>query len=338
MSRLINRPATRGFTLLILLLVATALAVLLNIPFFRQVLGFLFLSLVPGFLILTILRLNKLGLTERLVLSVGVSSFFLMAFGLLFNMICLGVGYATPLSTSPLIIYFGVILLTLGIIAYKVNGEAFSFNLSDFKLSTTETAFLVPSFVFPLLSIGGVYLMNATDNNVVLMLLLFLIPGYAILIAVLRRKVPERIFPVIILLTGISLMLMLPLRSSHIVGMDTHDEYYLFQQTSSNLHWAVFENSVLDVCLSISLLPAIYQSFLNMNPEFLFKILYVVIISTLPLVVYIISKKYIGSFYAFFSSLFFLSIINFIWTAYYIRSNMGVLFFALAIMALFTIA
>ncbi|MFC2002754.1 DUF2206 domain-containing protein [Chloroflexota bacterium] len=333
--RLINSATTRGLALLILLLAATVLAVLLNIPILRQLLGFLFLTLVSGFLILTILKLNRLGLTERFVLSVGISLFFLMAFGLLFNAICLRIGYVTPLSTNTLMISFGVILLTLGIIAYKVNREAFSFNLSDFKLSTTETAFLVPPFIFPLLSIGGTYLMNTTNNNVALMLLLFLIPAYAISVAVLRHKVPERILPPIILLTGISLLLMVSLRSGHIIGMDAHYEYYLFQLTSSNSHWEIFENSSLDACLSISLLPTIYQSFLNMNPEFLYKILYVLIISILPLVVYQISKKYIGGFYAFFGSLFFLSTSNFIWTEYYVRSNMGVLFFALAIMVLF---
>jgi len=323
-----------GFIFLILFVGVTSLAVLFNIPVLRQVLSFLFLTLVPGFLIIAILKLNKLALVEKFVLSVGGSLFFLMSSGLLINWIYPALGYTTPLSTNSLIISFSVILLTLCVVAYKTNREAFSFSLSNFQLTTTEKAFLLLPSIFPLLSICGTYLMNATSNNIVLMLLLFLIPAYAILVAVLNRKVTERIFPPAIFLIGISLLLMVSLRSSHIIGMDSHYEYYLFQLTSTNLHWGLFEKTSLDACLSISLLPTIYQSFLSINPEFLFKILYVLIIPILPIVVYIISKRYISGFYAFFASFFFLSLSNFIWTVGFVRSNMGVLFVALAIMVL----
>ena len=71
----------KGFLLFILILLAlTDLAVFLNVPVLRQFLGFVFFSIIPGLLILHILKLNKLGLTRKVVLSVGLSIAFLLFF------------------------------------------------------------------------------------------------------------------------------------------------------------------------------------------------------------------------------------------------------------------
>ena len=61
----------------------TDIVVLLDIPFSRQILGFLFLTILSGVLILQILNLDKLELTEKIVLSIELSVSFLMFFGLL---------------------------------------------------------------------------------------------------------------------------------------------------------------------------------------------------------------------------------------------------------------
>lgn len=334
MAKLVNSAVERKFVLIIVLLVATALTVLLDIPVFRQVLGFVFLTFVPGLLILYTLKLNKLELTEKFVLSVGLSLFFSMFFGLLINWLYFELGYATPLSTNSLVISFSIILFILCIIAYKTNKEAFSFRLFEFKLNTAEKAFLLLPSIFPLLSIYGMHVMNTTNNNRLLMALLFLIPAYVILVAFLNHKIqiPERVYPATIFLMGISVILMLSLRSSYIMGMDAHHEYYLFQLTAANQHWQIFDKSTLDSCLSISLLPAVYQSFMSINSQYLFKIFFSLMFSISPLIVYIISRKYVGGFYAFFAAFFFISVLGFAITPMWARINMAILFFGLAIM------
>ena len=327
--------AKRLFLLIFIFLIITDLAILLDIPILRQLLGFLFFSTIPGLLILRVLKLNRLRLTETIVLSVGLSISFLMFFGLLVDGALFALGYATPLSTTSLIISFSVILVILGIIGYRRNRD-FAFRLPNLRLDIKEKTFLLLPAFFPLLCIFGMHLMNTTDNNIMLMALLFLLPAYTILVAVMHRRVPERAYLPIIFLTSISLVLMIALRSGHIIGMDSHTEYYLFQLTSNGEHWRIFlPGSTLSSCLSISLLPTIYQSLLNMNSEYLFKILYPLLFSISPLVIYVISKKYIGNFYAFLASFFFMSQSYFIHTAETTRTNMAVLFFALAIMVLF---
>jgi uncharacterized membrane protein len=126
------------------------------------------------------------------------------------------------------------------------------------------------------------------------------------------------------------------LRFNHIYGMDAHTEYYLFQTTLDNLHWGIFGHTVLDACLSISLLPTIYQLFLNVNPEYFFNVFYVLLFPLTPLVVFVISRKYVGDFYGFLASIFFISQARFIFAVGGARTNVAIFFFALAMMTLFS--
>lgn len=322
------------FLFLISILIVLDLAILLDIPVLRQLFGFIFLTFVPGFFLLYILKLNKLSVVEKIVLSVGLSITFLMLFGLLVNGSLLAIGYTKPLSTTSLLISFSTVIIILASIAY-VRNKGVTFSFSDFKLTTREKAFLIVPVFFPMLSIVGMHLMNLTDNNVLLMLLLFMIPAYIIFISFYKGEVPEKVYPIAIFQISISLVLLYSLRSNHIIDGDTHLEYFMFLTMFDNLRWSQLGFGNLDACLSITLIPIIYQTFLNIDPEYLFKLLFSSIVSITPLVVYFLSKKYIGSFYAFLASAFFLSQIIFQMAPTYNRTVMAILFFALALWVLF---
>ncbi len=326
--------AKRYFSIILLIILITDLVILLNIPFLRQITGFLFLTLLPGLLILHILKLNKLGFVEKCILSWGVSVSFLMFFGLLINSSLFNLDYKTPLATFPLLISFNIAFIVLAAIGYKVNKGPF-FSLPNLNLNTAEKAFLVIPILFPALSIFGMNVMNTTDNNIILMFLLFLIPIYVIFVCFFNHKFPKRIYPVVIFLISISLLLLLALRSDHLLGDDVHAEYHFFRTTLDNLHWSIAGHSNLDACLAISLLPAIYQSILNISPVFLYKILPSVLCSVFPVIIYVISKKYVGEFYGFLASMYFMSNNTFLWTEYNARAVIAMLFFAFAVMTLF---
>jgi uncharacterized membrane protein len=272
------------FVIIITILLLTDLTILLDIPFLRQIFGFLFLTILPGLLIIKILKSNKIESTEKFVLSVGKK----------------------PLLSIP-----------------------------NLNLTTAEKAFLIVPILFPALSIFGMHVMNTADNNIILMFLLFLIPFYVIFVCVFNHNFSKRLYPVVIFLVGLSLVLLMSLRSNHILGVDVHLEYYFFRTTLNNLHWSAFGYSTLDACLSISLLPTIYQSILNMNTEFLFKILYSLIFSVFPLAIYVLSKRYILDSYAFLVACFSMFQVYFLSVAFNPRTSVAVLFFALAMMTLF---
>jgi len=324
----------KWFGPIIAIIAVTNIAVLWDIPGLRQISSFIFLSFIPGFLFLSILKLDKLELVERIVLSVGLSIAFSMFFGIALNGSLLYAGYHTPLATAPLLISFSTATVIMAAVAYLRN-KGIAFSLPSLGLTTRDKALLIVPALFPLLSIVGMRMMNLSNNNTVLMLLLVMIPAYVIYISFHRHQTSEKVYPLAIFLIGISLLLMYALRSNHIIGSDAHVEYYSFLTIVDNLRWSQLGIDLLDGCLSTSLLPAIYQNFLNINPEYLYKILYSLLFSVSPLVVYLIVRKYVGSFYAFLASFFFMSQSVFLWTPGYARTNIAILFFALVIMTMF---
>lgn len=325
----------RYLILVVLLILAANIAVFLNLPFLRQFLSVILLGLLPGWLLVLLFRLNHLESTAKLVLSVGLSQAFLMFFGWLLNQLSLYFGYSQPLATSFLSIFISLALLMMIFIIYYTNKEGLVFNLGRVNLNTSDKMIIGFSFTFPILSIFGTIFVNLTSNNIFLMGLLFLIAVCTIFVVAFQNKLSKQSYPVIIFMFSISLVLIYALRSNHIIGMDTHHEYYLFQLTSQFRSWHLFEKDNYNFCLSITLLPVIYQSFLNINPEYLFKLLYPLLFSISPLVVYIISKKYVNNLYAFLASFFFFSFYNFATTTMHSRTNTAILFFTLAIMVSF---
>ena len=329
--------AEKWFAFIISVLFLTDLVILLDIPVLRQIFGFLFLIILPGFLILQILKLNKIGFAEKFVLSVGLSIFFLMLFGLLLNNLSLSLDYKQPLATIPLLVSFNFVFVVLAIIGGYKRNKNLIFSRQNLNLSISEKAFLTVPILFPALSILGTHLMKTTDNNIILMFLLFLIPIYVVFVCFFNQKFSKRLYPVVILLISISLLLIFMLRFPHICGHDVHCEYgYFFQTTLDNLHWAIIGHSTLDACLSISLLPTIFQSILNVNAqEYLFKAIYVSICSFTPLAIYILSRKYIGDLYAFLASFFVMSQSTFLAAAGSPRTSLAIFFVALAVMVFF---
>jgi len=80
-----HRPglsATRCLFIIIAFIALTNISILLNVPVLRPVLSFLLLAFLPGLLIIYILRQNRLVLTEKIVLSAGISMAFTIIFGL----------------------------------------------------------------------------------------------------------------------------------------------------------------------------------------------------------------------------------------------------------------
>lgn len=335
MAALISSP--RGKTLLLVLtfIIATATSILFGIPILQQILGFLFLTFMPGLLLIGVLRFNGLGQTEKILLSVGLSISSLILFGLLINSIYPLLGFDRPLSTISFTISFSFILFVLGIIAYLRNSTLSLDRLLHFEITTSEKTYLIIPIFFPLLSILGMYLMNRYDNNIMAVSLLLLITLYAILLTCWHNRVPTRVYPIAVFMISISLLLLLGLRGSHLIGIDTHIEYLIFQNTLQNEQWQISLSLPYEGCLSISIIPTIYQSVLHLDPEYLFKTLYPILFSLTPIVVYVTSRKFIRNEGAFLASLFFMSQTAFLITTELARSNIAILFFSLSIMALF---
>lgn len=318
---------TKQLTLFVLFLILLNISIVFNIYILRQILGFIFLSFIPGFFLIFIIKLNKLRLAEIIVLSIGLSISFDMLLGFLVNTLYPLFGYNTPLSPKSIIITFSLAILFLAYLFFAY------FDLPSLKLRicTSDMIFLFfPIFFLPM-SILGMHLMNNINNNNIIMILLFLIPGYLIIILLFNNYISENLYAFFLLSISISLILLLGLRSNHLIGADIHVEYYIFRQTLFYENWQPFFKTILNSCLSISILPAIFQIFLNIDPEYFFKVFYSIIASFSPLIVYNIARIYLSSPYAFLASFFYISQMGFLNTASNPRTSLGIFFFAISL-------
>lgn len=340
MVRIRDLDAKQYFIILIGIIIMFDLTILLHIPFLRQIIGFLCSTIIPGLLILHILKLSKIEFLKKFVLSVGLSIALLMFTGLLVNSFYPII--LKPLSLQSLLISFNIILVILAFIAYKRNKNEFNveniFNFKKFDLQDKLISPLIFPIIFPFLAIFGAYMMNTQGNNTILLAMLSLIPTYVVAVVILRDRIPEATYPIAVLMIGMALSLMYGLRGYNITTGDASTEYYVFYLTLNNFHWealSFYDN--VNACLSVTILPVLYRVLLGMEGIYVFKVLYNLFLSIIPLCTYLLVKKYMENHYAFLSSIFFMAQHPFIsilgWIIF--RQIVAQLFFVLSILVLF---
>lgn len=287
----------------------TSILVLLDIQFlyFRAIFSFIFLITIPGLLIMLMLRIRKIGFWEYLVYTIGLSVTFLMFGGLFVNWTLPLIGINKPLSLIPLIISLDIFLIIFWLIAYNRNKEI-SFDIKLQELDGLNKIFLIIPIIFPILSIFGAIILNNHGPNYVTMFMLGGIAIYVFFIILFRKKLNKNIYPWAIIMLSISLLLMYSLRSWHILGWDINQEYLVFTLTNSAKYWSQYAlSSAYNSCISITILPTIFASFTKINNEYIYKLIFPILFSIVPLIIYLSTKKFLSEGYAFLTSFFFIS-------------------------------
>jgi len=279
-----------------------------NIPVLRQVIGFIYLTFIPGLLILRIFRLNKLSIIETLLYSVGLGIACVMFLGFLMNMLYPLIGIPRPISTYPVIATMTVVVLILCAIAHKRWGsrkEPLSQDglIQRHELLSPPTLFL---FLLPILSALGVFLVFLFHNNTVLLLLFSLIAIVPILI-VFGKFIPEKLYPLAIMSIGIALLWQCSLLSFDLPDGDILVEYYYQGVVLRNSLWDATVTSNVNAMLSVAMLAPIYSLVLNLNTVWVYKIIYPLLYSLVPLVLFQVYRKQTGDKIAFLGAFFFLS-------------------------------
>lgn len=331
MKRL-NNP----LALVMLFQIVFSIAIWFDIPVFRQVLGFVYLTFIPGYLILLLMKLDKkLDGVEKTVFSVGLSLSFLMLLGLFENEIAPLMGMSKPLSLLPMLITINCSLLFIGYLTRR------SFVLSGNVLKIIPKSIAI--FLIPIiLSILGAFYVNAYGVNTILIIMIVTL-GVLFAVAVFLEKIcPLRIYPFVVFSFALALLLHGSLISVYINGHDIQLEYYSFKTTLENFHWSsthVFwwdeTYGRFSSMLSVTILPTIYSVFLNMGPEWVFKIVYPLIFAFVPVTLYSLWKSFIGRKKALIASLIFMSQLTFyVELLALTREMIGELFMALLFVVL----
>jgi uncharacterized membrane protein len=291
-------------------------AIGLDLPVFRQIIVFIYLTFVPGFILLKFLKLKETKTVDTILFSIGLSIAFLMLVGFFINELFLIVGVSMPLSTIPLEITLSVLTLFLFLVGNRRDlfGGSISFrgNIRDSKESILKSAILVLPVLFGI--IGAVYVSFPSISTAILSLMIIMV---AVLFAVSvfsPRLIPSKFYPLMIFAISIALALHVLLISKYIIGYDAQLEYQIFRLTINRGYWTRLPNSIgqgsalnFNSMLSVTVLPSIYSALLNIDGEVLFKTLYPFVFSLVPLVLYRVYEQSMGKVSSLLSTLFLIS-------------------------------
>jgi len=324
----------------IIFLFITDLVVFFNIPFFQQILGFILITFVPGFLILRILRISNQNNLTTFVFSEGISVPFLLFLGLAINIIFPFFGVDSPLSLISIMISINFCIIFIVIILY-FRKENLGISLKDFKslnifhLNYSEKGVIILFLLIFSMGILGTYLLNFHQDNRLTLIFFVLIALSLLYVYFNIKKIDKKsVLPVILYILSVSLLLLLALRSNYLIGYDTHEEFHFFISTLQNLRWDPQPAYLLSSTIDISILPTIYVQILNIKPIFLFKGLFCILFAITPLVIYLIALKSVKEFHAFLISCFFMFQELFFNIAANSRTSIALLCFALSIFVL----
>lgn len=313
----VNTQNPKSLLLLVLFsMFIFCLVIFLDIPIARQIIGFFYLTFIPGFIFLKMLKSDKFSGVEMVLFSVGLSVAFLMIAGLCMNELAFIFGFSQPLSLVPLMIVLNSIILIGGVLVYLKREDVEIWNFEPIKKSPMVLLFLC----LPILSIVGAIYVNVYSNN---LFLLFMIISIAILfiVAVFSKKLlPSKLYPLALFMIAIALLFHSSLISSYIIpfGSDVPGEYFLFKTTQNNAHWSSTLPSSMGIgistyndMLSITILPTVYANILNIDAQLVFKILYPLLFSLVPLGLYQMWQIYISKKYAFIAAFLFMAQMTF---------------------------
>jgi uncharacterized membrane protein len=208
----------------------------IDVPVVRQIVGFILLTLLPGLLILRILRIHDVPSAEALAYSVGLSLVFVMFLGLFMNLVYPLFGIYRPIALYPVTVTFALAILILGVVAY----------FRDKGFSPTRQARFSPVFplpylfvaLLPVLAAVGSLLVGRQQSNIVLLILIPLTAAVPVLVAL--GKIPERACALTVVIVAVTLLYQTTntLASPFIPGYDSKAEYFYQNRVMSSGYWS----------------------------------------------------------------------------------------------------
>lgn len=253
-----------------------------NIPILGQLITFIYLTFIPGFIILRIFKLHELDDIKTIIFSVGLSLVSLMFIGFLMNTFYPLIGIKNPISLFYLVLTITGYVLILCIISYLMDRNYYNPSYINTEIFfSSKFLFLC---ILPFLAVFGPYFVNYYENNLISIFLILLL-GLTILF-VAFNVIPKKLYPFTIWIISISLVYMSSLISTYVWGWDIQNEYFLANLVFKNSYWNSTLFDAYNSMLSIVMLSPIYSIITNMTLDWVLKIIFPFLFSLVPLGLY----------------------------------------------------
>ncbi|MDL2124957.1 MAG: hypothetical protein LWX51_18210, partial [Deltaproteobacteria bacterium] len=224
------------------------------------------------------------------------------------NMIYPSFGISEPMSLTPLIITISAVVVVLCVLCYVRDKDFADPSFIDVgDVLSPPVLFLC---LIPFMAVLGTYLVNFHHNNILLMLMIIVIALVALLIG-FDKFIPVKLYPLAIWVIAISLIWHNTLISMYLNIFDVFSEYHTANLVITNRIWDYSMSTSTNAMLSIAMLAPIFHHIFNMDLTWVFKIVYPLAFSLVPLGLYSIFQKRTDDKVAFFSCFLFVSINTF---------------------------
>lgn len=279
-----------------------------QVPILRQLVCFIYLTFMPGAVILRAMNARKLEPIKSTLFTIGASLAALMFAGALLNIIGLYLGLTTPITLLPIMVMLTALVLILSVFCYLRDRKSEDKPLLDIKEALSPPALFL--YIVPFMAIFGAYLMNLFSDNVLLVLMILALVAIVLLVG-FDKFIPKEMYPLAIFVVGVSLVLHNTLISTYINGWDVQFENYRATLVLTNGFWDPSTFSILNAMLSIVMLAPIYSIVMNMDIVWVFKLIYPLLFALVPLGLYEVFKRQSSEKIAFMATFFFTSLVVF---------------------------
>lgn len=282
----------------------------IELPFLRPSICFIYLTFVPGILILTMLKIKNINLAGYLAYSVGISICVLMLTGLVINIILPVFGISRSITvtylTITLLIVNSVLCMAISRRKRDIHSNKQHVEGNNIKLNRILTLFLIL-----ILAILGPAMINHYNNNSALLILITLISLYIIGLS-FNKSNSFSSYSLALWFISLAIFYHRTLVSPALMGWDNHIEHYYQKLVTDMNVWDPAINGNINAMLSIVMLAPIYSIMLNIESTYVFKTIYPIIFSFMPVALFQAYKNMFGANYSFISTFFFMSMITYI--------------------------
>ena len=144
------------------------------------------------------------------------------------------------------------------------------------------------TFLLPLCALASYF----QNRDLLLTLFPFLAIAPLVMIMIPRaRNGKDGIFMVLILSVSMALLMSATFSSTRLLGWDIHGEYLVFQQVMKSFHWQPELSLQYNSVTSVTLLPAVLSVATSLDGIQIFKFVYPILYSVLPVVLYRLYRR-----------------------------------------------
>lgn len=253
----------------------------------RPVLGTVLLTVLPGYLLVMLFGIRDRPPGRVALYSVGLSLFIVTVSSIALNGLLTALSLGRPLSPVSLTVAVLVLVLGLTGIRYAV-GTAVRSPLGSVSLSARDR---IAAVAVSLLPVGSILLTVFSDSpgfDRLLLVLLFLL---SIVPLLLWRWQGASVFPYAIWAVSASVLFQMTLVSGHLWGFDIHFEYATAADILHNGQWNPAKSAPSNSLATVTLLAAVYSMVTGLDLVWVYKFIYPLLVSLLPLGIWYIVQN-----------------------------------------------